>query len=355
MILVFHEVYLGSNIGTFKRYNTKIEQSLNLNDVKSIEKGDEIRHLTWIDDTQLEILITQTNGIIKTYNLATENFKTLRTVELADKEVIIGSGIEPKNHKLVTATNKGVIKIWGKSSKEINTNGDLDRLRLCGNQCGTGGKENPLKIFDLETLKSTFVAKNIPNDKLELRVPIWVSDLTFLTPTDIATSSRYDNVCLYDTRTQRRPITRLEYPDSAYGCITTTYRDKQIAIGGGKGLLQVIDLRNPGTILHKYKGAVGAITDVQCDPKLPYLFSCGYDRKLRIHDLLKPKLIAEVYLKTQLNCLLVKQLEIKEEKNELDDLETIVEMDDVEDSGKGKRKLVENILNVKKKKLKKVK
>lgn len=44
----------------------------------------------------------------------------------------------------------------------------------------TGGKENPLKIWDIEKGEKIFIAKNVRPDELQLRVPIWVNDIRFI-------------------------------------------------------------------------------------------------------------------------------------------------------------------------------
>ncbi|XP_050840588.1 WD repeat-containing protein 74 [Serinus canaria] len=46
---------------------------------------------------------------------------------------------------------------------------------------GTGGKENGLKVWDLQRPQEPlFRAKNVRNDWLDLRVPVWERDLQFL-------------------------------------------------------------------------------------------------------------------------------------------------------------------------------
>lgn len=40
-----------------------------------------------------------------------------------------------------------------------------------------GGRENDLVLYDLETQEPIFRGRNVPNDFLQLRVPIWVSDM----------------------------------------------------------------------------------------------------------------------------------------------------------------------------------
>lgn len=66
---------------------------------------------------------------------------------------------------LVTAAQSGVVKVWDESdSTVIETGGPLNRMRQNPaeeNIIATGGKENDLKLWDLQTGKSTFSAKNV--------------------------------------------------------------------------------------------------------------------------------------------------------------------------------------------------
>lgn len=59
----------------------------------------------------------------------------------------------------------------------------------------TGGLENPLKLFDIEKRKQTFVAKNMKNDFLGLKVPIWISDMGFFSDTfKVVIASKHGDV-----------------------------------------------------------------------------------------------------------------------------------------------------------------
>lgn len=40
-----------------------------------------------------------------------------------------------------------------------------------------GGRENDLALYDIETEEPVFKGRNVPNDWLQLRVPIWVTDM----------------------------------------------------------------------------------------------------------------------------------------------------------------------------------
>lgn len=101
----------------------------------------------------------------------------------------------------MTAVKSGEVSLWPFDRKEevlINAGENLHRMcHSCTqkNIIATGGLENRLKLFDLEKQELIFSEKNIPHDWLELRVPIWISDLNFLPGTkQIATVGRYGHV-----------------------------------------------------------------------------------------------------------------------------------------------------------------
>lgn len=68
-------------------------------------------------------------------------------------------------------------------------------------------------------------------------------------------------------------------------------------VGSGKGIMNLVDLRNPGKILNTYKGFVGGITAISCPTNNPYIVSVGLDRYLRVHDLNTKELLQKVNLK----------------------------------------------------------
>ena len=41
-----------------------------------------------------------------------------------------------------------------------------------------GGRENDLGLFDVEKQETIFTARNVPHDWLNLRVPVWIADMS---------------------------------------------------------------------------------------------------------------------------------------------------------------------------------
>lgn len=80
----------------------------------------------------------------------------------------------------------------------MNAGENLNRMchsRVQKNVIATGGKENKVKLYDLEKQTQTFLEKDLSHDWLNLRKPVWISDLNFLPETQqIASVGRYGHV-----------------------------------------------------------------------------------------------------------------------------------------------------------------
>ncbi|CAL1268694.1 unnamed protein product [Larinioides sclopetarius] len=218
--------------------------------------------------------------------------------------------IHLKKRWLVTAVESGIVKLWNKDGEkdfEINTGGNLCKMSpnpFSNLQVSTGGEENDLKIWDLNMPDTpVFQAKNVRNDFLDLRVPVWITDLKFKSIDKVVTCTRHHQVRLYDTRAQRRPVIDMEFERYPLMSLSLAHNDNQVVVGSSRGRMALLDLRKK-LLVHVFKGFAGSIRNIQCHPTLPLVASCGLDRFLRIHDLNKHKLLKKIYLKTRLNCLL---------------------------------------------------
>ena len=58
-------------------------------------------------------------------------------------------------------------------------------------------------------------------------------------------------------------------------------------------------------MFRKYKGCVGGIREIDCLQNKPYFGTVSLDRFLRIYNLNKQAPIQKMYLKSQLNCILL--------------------------------------------------
>lgn len=316
------DIFVGSKIGTFKHvkyYTDPLKNNKkcieNLQDVKTLVKGEGVTSMIWGNEDQTEIIIGKKNQQIQIYDTEENKFTKSYTADFGEGEVV---GLGKWKRRLITALSSGIVKIWSKKVENeivVETGGPLDRLRCCPDDStifGTGGNENELKLWRIGESKPVFQAKNLPHDWLQLRQPVWVSDLCFLPESGgklVATCSRYGYVRLYDTRVQRRPVSNVEFKPLAATCIAPSFDERQVIVGFGRGQLHQVDLRNKGKPDKGYKGSVGSVMDVVCISTSPRLLaSVSLDRFLKIHDYNTKQLIYKEYLTSKLSNILVQTL-----------------------------------------------
>uniref|UniRef100_A0A1B6LEY6 WD repeat-containing protein 74 n=1 Tax=Graphocephala atropunctata TaxID=36148 RepID=A0A1B6LEY6_9HEMI len=316
-------VFVGGLSGIFKGLKTSRNKGVhnvrNLQKLKEITVRNEVTAMNWADKMETEILIGYGSQLVKIFDLKTNAFTYNEERRVGDGTIC---GIFKLNDSLVTAVESGMVKVWDEHSTTLDTGGPLNRMRQNPSQeniIGTGGKENDLKLWDLETGKTTFQAKNVRHDELELRVPVWVMDLAFKPDSShVAVATRYGQVRLYDPSTPtRRPVCQFEGKDLSFTCIANAPKENHVVVGCTTGNMFLLDLRGKGLLVNKYRGFMGSVRQVVCPAVEPYVFSVSLDRHFRVHHLNTKKLLFKEYMQSRLSALLVKSSftmeDIKEE------------------------------------------
>jgi len=231
-------------------------------------------------------------------------------------------GLARYNDKLIAGIGNGQIQsleLQAEKKSEpvvIATGNQMDNLRQCAQVrsiVATGGKErqNNLKVYDLSSDgKQIFSSKNLPNDYLQLEVPVWDCDVGFVDgPSVLATCSRTGYVRLYDTRKQRRPIACFASDEHGMSFTALVARGNFIYTGTSMGALKAFDTRRMNTHVHTYKGFTGGISDLHLDTTGSYLSSASLDRYVRIHDAESTVLLYQCYVKSKATKIIIRQLE----------------------------------------------
>ncbi|KAF1782210.1 WD40/YVTN repeat-like-containing domain [Phytophthora cactorum] len=157
---------------------------------------------------------------------------------------------------------------------------------------GVGGKEHDLNLWSLETQQVLFKAKNVTHDKLDMRVPVWVKDLRFLSTPG---NSNGHASLLYDSNTKRRPVQQLDnFGENPIQSLCVSPDETRVYVGDTAGNLDILDLRT----------SVGSIRDIACHPTLPYIAAVGLDRMVHVFDVNTRKYRHTIYSKQRLNSVL---------------------------------------------------
>uniref|UniRef100_A0A914GU31 Uncharacterized protein n=1 Tax=Globodera rostochiensis TaxID=31243 RepID=A0A914GU31_GLORO len=264
---------------------------------------------------QMEVLVGRKNGRVDLFSTVTDQFNEI----LAMPQLSEVKGVHRiDGDRILTAQECGTLAVCNASGeRQSNTNWtageNLLTMRIGPGETpelfATGGRENPLKLWNLAEEKCVFTAKNVRPNALELRVPIWVTCCRFLGDTGkvVVTTTGKSQLRLYDLRVQRRPIIEEQWLEDPILALSTSCQDSQVLAGNSRGELGLFDLRSSTKtrLVCKFKGFAGAIRHIDASASHPQFLSCGIDRFAIVHDLNSRKVIQKVYCKVQLKCCLL--------------------------------------------------
>ncbi|KAG1651012.1 WD repeat-containing protein 74 [Nymphon striatum] len=272
----------------------------NVTNVEKVNREKEINVIRWKDSTQSQIFIGRRELSVDVYDIEQKQITSTYDVSSGTGPL---KGLGYFNEKLVTCSHSGHVRISDLNSEDKHEVFVGENV-LCMRQnptnpslIATGGKENLLKVWDLNTSKSIFKAKNVPNNWLDIRIPIWVTDIQYLNGGDkIITSTGTHTVRLYDTKTrQRKPIFEISYDEYPLTSLAIPNDENYVIVGNTKGYMALLDLRKKAMV-HCYKGFAGSVRSIACHPTKEIMASCGLDRFLLIHEIHSRKLLNKLSL-----------------------------------------------------------
>lgn len=202
-----------------------------------------------------------------------------------------------------------------------------------------GGEENLVKLVqltnsDFSELKQIWEAKNVANDRLDMRVPVWPTALKFLNPEasskidsdklnfQFVTISHWSHLSVYKTQHGRRPISQIDLlPKREPLAQLQIIASEDIMTPAGNVKSQNIDsfsfvttdlkkdilkFNNKGRLIGKFgRGDVmGSSTFIQI-VKGKYLLQGGLDRYVRVYDLESTRIIAKIYVTGKVNNVIM--------------------------------------------------
>ncbi|EGG24748.1 WD40 repeat-containing protein [Cavenderia fasciculata] len=168
-----------------------------------------------------------------------------------------------------------------------------------------GMKEMEVSLYNVETQQRVWNARNLKNDFLGLRVPIWTTSMDFHSRDKLAVGTGQAQVRLYDCRTHKSQTSfnTVLGKSPIYAIKTTTLNEHILIAGDGSGQVGEYDLRT-GRLSGKYAGATGGIRSIDIHPTLPLVAVAGLDRHVRIYNLKNRTLINKLYMKQKITSVL---------------------------------------------------
>lgn len=314
-------VWLGSETGILKGVSVARKQAFNFCNTSQLSRDQEVRVLSWGDPAESELLLGAVDGTVRTFSTDKGVFTDSRRCGEPEEGCFAGLAAL-SDSSLVTCVERGAVRVWREDSRgpvaELDAGKNVSRMRqspLQRHRVATGGKENGLKIWDLERPeRPLFTAKNLRDDWLDLRRPHWVKDMAFIPDSErVVTCTGYHQVHVFDPSTpQRRPVLELQFGEHPLTAMSLPSDGHKVAVGNTQGQIALLDLRKGGVVCGCLKGLSGGVRGLQCHASQPLVASCGLDRFLRIHSLEDRRLVHKVYLKSRLNCLLLATAPLEE-------------------------------------------
>ncbi|CAK7891583.1 ribosome biogenesis protein Nsa1p [[Candida] anglica] len=321
------------------------------------------------------LVASRLGGTLCVYDLNSETYDLLHvyTFEGLSKEDKSVSLVEDKKSDvIIVAFESGKVFLVNLNDKKFDlppislslpTNKQISCLTMHPTQAGIiacGGKENDAQVIKLyegtishALFKSEkkaakffkpvvlFTAKNVKNNHLDLRSPIWIRKILFLDSAkpqgyDFLTVTRYGQLRIYDTTHGKRPIK--DYPICDKAILEVGYTSAEqddIVVTDTHGLLAKFSLtavdekayktnsasagkvvKPVAKLLGKYTGGnTGAIYGLDVVNDL--LASGGLDRYLRVYDVQSREVVAKVYIGTQINEVIILDDEDEVDENEV--------------------------------------
>lgn len=322
--------------------------------VEKYELKDKVTNL--LNDSRLEPFYARSKKRVK----LRDGFIMLQPLRNGNFLVVTKSGLV---HILkVNQDDDSIVKL-----KTWEVKAPLDFAQLCDNWdaqsngnyvFGYGGEENQIKLVEIDAdfgnLKQIWEAKNVKNDRLDMRVPVWPTALKFLQPKRSGTVDKtklnfqfvvithWSHLAHYSTQYGRRPVLykqlfenkepleQLEIDADAttsLGNISTDIFEK-FAIITTDTKKNVYKYDISGRLLVKLgngdiSGAVSFVKKVDSG----YILQGGLDRYARVFDASTGERLVKIYTGGSINCMVLldgdrldpAQREKKESKRKLAD------------------------------------
>ncbi|KAF9907335.1 WD repeat-containing protein 74 [Lobosporangium transversale] len=346
-----------------------------------------IQLLCW-DHGKKYLAVARKNGLVQLVdplNNGSSVYEFKLPLEKQDKVDTIFVGLFANTEHIITCTNTGVLTVQSihnvSQQRTFSIGKDICRMRVHPKEhhvVATAGKEQELTLWDLNELSNDssenstpaskekktkqingssissgkgskkdapsetryksketlangqlFKAKNVKNDHLDLRVPIWNTDFQFLSPINIsriAVGTRYHQIRVYDTKSgARRPVVDVEIGSMPVVAMANGPNANEIVFSDTEANVYSVNTVN-GEILGQFKGFTGVATALATfvpfggESDVSHLVSVAMDRCLRVHDLSKTrKLLHKVYLKQRMTAVVVGEFTPAEPSEEEED------------------------------------
>ena len=194
-------------------------------------------------------------------------------------------------------------------------------------------QNTPIVLYNIEQQKIEFKGKNLPNDELGLKIPIYDTDVIEIknNPRLNYVSTAYGEIRFYDKKASPKPSMNKKITKSKINKIDITEDNNYLFVGDNQGYCAMLDIRKNFTPCKTFKGNTGSIKSLINVEKNNNLIVAGFDRYVRWYDY-KSGNNDKIFVKNKTNCSILigfepeKKMNFEEEEeSEIDDSDILDE------------------------------
>ena len=197
-------------------------------------------------------------------------------------------------------------------------------------------QNNPFILYNINQQKVEFKGKNLPNDELNLRIPMHDMDIVEVknNPRLNYISTAYGEIRLYDKKASPRPSLNKKITNTKINKIDITDDGNYLFVGDNSGYCAMLDIRKSFSACKTFKGNSGAIKTLVNIEQNNNLIVSGFDRYVRIYDY-KSGGDEKIFVKNKVNSAILVELEKNKNKEFEDDDESNIKDSDLMDEEEG--------------------
>ena len=284
------------------------------------------------------VLDWTTKEVKSIYQNESSSFTSSILKHNANKNILISSN---KDNTITTQVINDEYQFDSPSTRPIlenpNPNLHIRLNRICdssfpNSDCIYGLFENtPLAIFNIEKNKVEFRGKNLPNDELNLRIPMYDTYAveSVSNPRNVYVSTAYGDIRLYDKKASPRPVMNIKVGKNKINKIIPARDENCLIMCDVTGYCAMLDVRKKMVPVKNFRGNTGSVRDIVNIQERDTLIAGGLDRYVRWYDY-KSGNDESCFVKNRVTSLCVVDVEEVKEDNEDDDEDEGDEIDDSE-------------------------
>ena len=207
-------------------------------------------------------------------------------------------------------------------------------------------QNNPFLLYNINEQKIEFKGKNLPNDELNLRIPMHDMDIVEVknNPRLNYISTAYGEIRLYDKKASPRPSLNKKITNSKINKIDITDDGNYLFIGDNSGYCAMLDIRKSFSPCKTFKGNSGSIQTLVNIEQNNNLIVAGFDRYVKVYDY-KSGGEEKIFVKNKINSAILVGLEKNNNKEFEDDEDSEIRDSELMDEEDGEEEDSENIEN----------